>query len=199
MNTELQKWIKKIEINNKENKSYTLSEVDNIADELLGVFGYRDKNKYIPVIKIVNELGFKTYKSRLDDGLSGYIYVNGETEKVYKRDKVIMVNEIDEIRHQRFVIAHELAHYLFDFLGNKDYANPKVQYSDTYHKNDHDRYNEKIANRFATELLMPKNIFIRQYYKAKECDRNPIFIVAYLSRFFGTTEESINKRIAEII
>ena len=110
-----------------------------------------------------------------------------------------MVNENDEIRHQRFVIAHELGHYLFDFLGNKDYADTNIQYSDTYHKNDHNRHKERVANRFATELLMPKNIFIRQYYKAKECDRNPIFIISYLSRFFGTTEESINKRIAEII
>ena len=74
-----------------------------------------------------------------------------------------------------------------------------LKYNDTYKRNEHDRKEERVANKFAAELLMPKDIFRLQYYKARDYDNNPLFITLYLSKFFRTTEESISKRITEII
>ena len=110
-----------------------------------------------------------------------------------------MVNKNDELFHQRFVVAHELAHYLFDFLGNSDYTDKSIRFSDTYYKNMHESISEQRANRFAAAILMPEESFIKQYNIAKNIDKNRMFVIMYLSRFFETTMSSIERRIAEVL
>lgn len=46
---------------------------------------------------------------------------------------------------------------------------------------------------------MPEILFINQYNRAKSIDKNRMFVIMYLSRFFETTMESIEKRIAEVL
>lgn len=200
MEERIQDFIESLKTRRKESKNeYNLSDVNKVVSDILELFGYKDKERYIPIIKIANQFGFRTCQKILPLDISGYIKVNGDTAKEFKKNQVIIVNKIDEVNHKRFVIAHELAHYLFDFLGNPKYDNESIQYVDTYKKNEHSRLAEKIANQFAAELLMPRDAFRKQYYKAKDFDNNPLFITLYLSQFFRTTEEAINKRISEII
>lgn len=195
----IQNFIEKFKTEEKYQKEYTASDIDKVVSDILELFGYKGKERYIPIIKIVNQLGFKTCQKILPLDISGEIYVNGDTEKLYGENQVIIVNKIDDVNHKRFVIAHELAHYLFDFLPNPKYKDVMLKYNDTYKRNEHDRKEERVANKFAAELLMPKDIFRLQYYKARDYDNNPLFITLYLSKFFRTTEESISKRIMEII
>ncbi len=139
---------------------------------------------------------FKTYKESLSE--SGDININGETKQKYGHDKVILVNKNEELYHQRFVVAHELAHYLFDFLGNSTYEDINILFADTYEKDKHETPQEKRANTFAAEIMMPKDLFIMQYNVARREENNHMFIVMYLSRYFETSVESIEKRIKEV-
>lgn len=191
--------LKRLEKNNKENHEYSLFEIDMIAKEILSNLKYYSEDSATPIVKIAQAFDFVTYKETLDGGLSGDIYINGKTKEDYGNNKVILVNKKDELFHQRFVIAHELAHYLFDFLGNTDYADKSIRFSDTYYKNMHGTKKERRANRFAAAILMPEDAFIRQYNIAKKIDKNRMFVIMYLSRFFETTMDSIERRIAEVL
>lgn len=197
MNT-LDTLVKDIEVNNKTTHQYSLYDAEKIAEKILLSSGYYNEDDSVPIIKIVKDFGFKAYKETLDDDLSGDIYINGNTFEEYGHCKVIVVNRNDEFYHQRFVIAHELGHYLFDFLGKTEFADPTVKFTNTYRKNEHMSFSEQIANRFAASILMPENAFIKQYNIAHEIDSSRMFIIMYLSRFFETTIDSIEKRIWEV-
>lgn len=199
MTTMFNELINRLEKNHLKNYEYSLSEIDIVAKEILSKIVYYSEDSATPIVKIAKEFGFITYKETLDDGLSGDIYINGKTEEEYKNNRIILVNKNDELFHQRFVVAHELAHYLFDFLGNSDYTDKSIRFSDTYYKNMHESISEQRANRFAAAILMPEESFIKQYNIAKNIDKNRMFVIMYLSRFFETTMSSIERRIAEVL
>ena len=200
MDERLLELIQKLEQMNKDNHSFTLEEIDDIALKILTVLGYRSTNTATPIVKIVKQFGFKAYAEQINDrNLSGDISINGNTKNLYNHDKVIIVNNMDEKSHQRFVTAHELAHYLFDFLGNPDYTDTTKKFNAAYYKDKHDTADEKRANRFAAAILMPKDLFIKQYNVAKSVDSSRLFITVYLSRFFETSISSIERRILEVM
>ncbi|KAI4445147.1 hypothetical protein C823_007654 [Eubacterium plexicaudatum ASF492] len=124
------------------------------------MFDIFNKKTSIPIVKIVKAFNFKTYTETLSDKLSGDIYINGDTKQKYGHNKIILVNKNEPFFHQRFVIAHELAHYLFDFLGKDKYHDSIIKFSDTYYKNQHETPEEKRANRFAASLLMPEKFLL---------------------------------------
>lgn len=191
--------IKELEKKNSSNHTYALTEIDSIAKKILKFSGVYAKKTSIPIVKIAKQFDFKTYKETLQDGLSGDIYINGETYNEFGHNRVILVNKNDHIFQQRFVIAHELAHFLFDFLGKAKYLDTNIKFSDTYFKNRHETPEEKRANRFAASILMPKNTFIEQYKIAMMESGNWLYAIVYLSQFFETPVDSIEKRIMEVI
>lgn len=192
----LEKLLKTLTEKNNTGYEYSLSEVRKIANDILSMTDNYSGRCATPIVKIAKLFNFKTYKESLNE--SGDININGETKKKYGHDKVILVNKDEELSHQRFVIAHELAHYLFDFLGNDKYNDVNILFADTYQKDNHNTPQEKRANTFAAEIMMPKELFIRQYNIARNEDNNRMFIIMYLSRYFETSIESIEKRIMEV-
>jgi hypothetical protein len=181
---------------NKEGHKYTLEEIQNIAYEILSMYSPYSYQCATPIVKIAKIFNFKTYEESLQE--SGDININGDTFKKYGHDKVILVNENDELFHQRFVIAHELAHYLFDFLGNSKYEDPTILFKDTYQKDKHETYQEKRASTFAAEIMMPKKVFIQQYEIAKSVFDTRLYTLEYLSEYFETSVDSIARRITEV-
>ena len=180
---------------------YTVKEAEKLADRVLEQGGYEDVVGATPIVKIAEQFGFTTYKERtLPEDVSGNIYVGGTTRDIYNTDKVIVVGEDEEYFHQRFIIAHELAHYLMDYLGSDKSQNQSILFSRAYPKSNHDSEVEIRADRFAAELLMPAKEFARQYIKAMEAyDYNKRYAMAYLSDFFKTKKSSIERRIEEVI
>ena len=180
---------------------YTIKQAEKLADEVLVRGGYEDKIGPTPIVKIAEEFGFSTFEeSSIPDDVSGNIFVGGTTEEIYNTDKVIVVGAREEYFHQRFIIAHELAHYLMDYLGSDASCNTAILFSRAYPKENHDSEVERRADRFAAELLMPAKEFLRQYIKAAEMSNyNYKYIVAYLSDFFETKRSSVARRIEEVI
>lgn len=66
-------------------------------------------------------------------------------------------------------MAHELAYYLIDYLGNTEYSdNPGRLFSMTYPKLNHESSMEERADRFAAELLLPVRPFLEQFFYAMD-------------------------------
>lgn len=182
-------------------RKYVVREAENLADEVLEICGHVGKSAPTPIVKIANDFKFKTYKvHNIPDEISGNIFIGGTTSEIYGSDKVIIVGEGETLPHQRFIVAHELAHYLMDYIGNPEYSDSRILFTRTYPKINHSSSEEIRADRFAAELLMPKMVFLTEYVKAmKLSDYDKDYAVPYLAKTFGTKESSIQRRIQEVL
>lgn len=105
----------------------------------------------VDVHKIAELLGFTIIESDFPSSYSGEIFIEGEV-------KSIGVNKNHTRNRQRFTIAHEIGHYLnghqyFDEEG-KMLDDNEFDFNNPLHKQ------EKEANLFASELLMPKEFLV---------------------------------------
>ena len=180
---------------------YTINEVEELADQVLQLGGYDNLVGPTPIVEIAKRFGFTTFQeNNMPEDISGNIFVGGTTRDVYNTDKAIVVGANEEYYHQRFIIAHELAHYLLDYLGSENSFNTGILFSKTYPKKNHNSPEELRADRFAAQLLMPAKIFCRQYVKATEASGyNKRYVMVYLSDYFETKRSCIERRIQEVI
>jgi len=196
------------------NEDFSLSDAEKIAAQILTMTPDYVGTDFTPIVKISQNFGFHTYKTDLNDKnnkawnaterddshrkLMGNIFVGGkETEEAFEHDKVIVVDEKESLFQQRFVTAHELAHYLFECVGNHIFRDK--QYQAAYFENNHNTPEERLANRFAACILMPRKLFISKYNYAREVVDNRLFAITYLSKFFKTSTASIELRIKEVL
>ena len=102
--------------------------------------------------KIAENIGIIVKYMPLGDKISGLIKKNSSQQIE------IHVNEFHSEERQRFTIAHELGHYfsLEDFDQHEDRDNLLAIDLLKYRKNEFFDYEERNANEFAAELLMPK-------------------------------------------
>lgn len=84
---------------------------------------------------------------------------------------------------------------MFDYLGSVYQADNQFYYAKLEKKN-HDI--DKIADRFAMDILTPKELFVEQYNVAVKINNQHYFVLRYLSHYFEIPEQFIKKRIAEI-
>lgn len=191
-------------VNNLQNepaKMYTINDAEKLADRVLEIGGYDNFGGPTPIVEIARQFGFTTFQEKnMPEDISGNIFVGGTTRTVYNTDKVIVVGGNEEYYHQRFIIAHELAHYLLDYLGSETSLNARILFSKAYLKNNHNSSEEIRADRFAAQLLMPAKIFYRQYIKAMQVSNYSMrYVIVYLSDYFETKRSSIERRIQEVI
>lgn len=181
-------------------RKYVVREAEILADEILKIYGYVGKSAPTPIVRIAHDFGFATYKAEdIPEDISGNIFIGGATKEDYGTDKVIIVGEDEPLPHQRFIVAHELAHYLMDYIGNEEYQKDGTIFSRTYPKVNHDSPEEIRADRFAAELLMPKKVFLAEYVKAmKLSDYSKEYTIPYLAKLFNTKESCIQRRIREV-
>lgn len=184
---------------------YTPKQAAMIADKILekaSSLGYENDSS-TPLIKIINGFGIDIRRSKnMPKDLAGVIYAGGKTAEVYKVNTVIFTDSNEPFEHQRFVMAHELGHYLFDYVGNpvnRKASNEIRTFEETYPRKNHSSEKEVRANRFAAELLMPLHLFVEQYNQAMgECS-NRLYTIKYLARYFQVKETSVEKRIHEVL
>jgi Zn-dependent peptidase ImmA (M78 family) len=98
----------------------------------------------VDINKVATSLGFSIEQFPFPDKLKGRVIIK-------EGIKVIGVNENHPKTLQRYTIAHELGHYLNGHEHiEKTYINDESRYTDSsFHQ-------EKEADAFAAELLMPK-------------------------------------------
>ena len=86
-----------------------------------------------------------------------------------------------------------------DYIGNDEYSDGKILFSRAYQKVNHDTEQELRADRFAAELLMPKDTFLKKYVAAlKRYNYDIDVVVFYLAKLFGVKKSCILRRIDEV-
>lgn len=175
----------------KENKERSIDNAIQLANSLIKKLNI---NTYpVPIVSILNELGFNIYTSKMPSNISGFIAIAPNLEENFGNDKIIAVSNEDNIGRQRFTLAHEFAHYLFDFNDKKE-----CQYVDTYDTEKSDEESESIPSRFAAEFLMPQKMFCDRYKELKSTGLSIFDLVCQLSLDFNVSRKAVMKRFTEI-
>lgn len=126
--------------------------IRSLVDKLL--LTQNIKSAPVRVDEIARELGADVIYQPSDDAVSGFLF------RDYKqRSAIIGVNSEHHPNRQRFTIAHEIGHFLlheyegFHFDGTNQGFQLKLRDDKSSKGTDDD---EREANLFAAELLMPK-------------------------------------------
>lgn len=142
----------------------------------------REHQQTVPVqtVSIANALGIKVYKvPGWPTDLSGMVRKNVDSEGGFD----IFVNQDHPEVRRRFTIAHEIGHVILHphLIGDgiTDDALLRSGLSNTV---------EAQANRFAADLLMPRD-------KLSECIKNGITSVRELAGRFNVSEQSMAIRL----
>lgn len=176
-------------------RRYTVKEAAEVADRILCFTNY--DHRETPIQSILAEFGIHIFGAdEFDDDISGIMYINSPS-----CGNCIFTDKNEPFGHQRFVAAHELGHYLFDYVCEPRYANCFFRH--TYLKNYSHSEKDRRADCFAAELLMPKDVFVEQYQKILYDERyapirTSLFIEEYLANYFHVKKSSVEKRINEI-
>lgn len=174
-------------------KSKKVNDMPARAQDVLDYFQISDLSSGVPIVEILTKMGFKIYQSNLEpDSLSAYIAIDPKFEEVFESNKIACVNINDNIGDKRFALAHELAHYIFDFDEEES-----LYYYDTYFqgKDEKDMAGRR-ANKFAINLLMPKATFQKTFDKCKEL-QSKADIVNALGRYFLVSSTAVLERLNE--
>ena len=148
----------------------------------------------VPIIDIAKEIGFKIFEMVPDEReLSGLVGISLDYEEDFGTDKIIAVNSVDNYGHKRFTIAHEIAHYIFDFDEKS-----QISYYNTYYTDEHaETPEERRANYFAACLLMPERQFKSKYEEL--LDENSLLeTTKKLADTFKVSPEAVRRRIDEL-
>lgn len=134
-----------------------------------------------------------------DENVSGMIAVSSNNIAPGLPNNLIILNDREPIGHQKFTAAHELAHFLFDYIGGNEgeyFEALSINYDEGAESTLTLR--EYRANKFAAELLMPRLAFVNRYLSLKNTKCNKGLIASTLSRDFDVSLTAVERRIREL-
>jgi Zn-dependent peptidase ImmA (M78 family) len=128
-----------------------------IAERLLREAGVFEPP--VPIEAIVRSQSIQIVKRRFDDETSGFVHVDPTTKSA-----IIGLNISHSKTRQRFTLAHELGHFSLHknsdglmYVDDRDFF---VRFRNPHSSGGSDR-EEREANAFAAEILMPKDFLER--------------------------------------
>ncbi|HST33204.1 MAG TPA: ImmA/IrrE family metallo-endopeptidase [Solirubrobacteraceae bacterium] len=134
-------------------------------------------------IQIAQQLGIEVFTAGLDEGVAGMLIMRRG------RDPKIYINGRDSLNRQRFTAAHELGHYV-KHVAEDDWEH--VDYRDAL-ASQGTNLDEVFANKFAANLLMPKDEVER--LKKRHGEGASAAALAYE---FGVSVDAMNFRLVNL-
>ena len=145
----------------------------------------------VPVEDIANEIGVTVQFAPAQDDLSGFLL----RDHCAKRS-VIGVNARHSETRQKFTIAHELGHFLLhdyeDIHVDRGFS-VKLRSSKSSEGTDDE---EKEANLFAAELLMPKHFVASDLDEIDDVDLVDENVIAGLANKYGVSTQAMTFRLS---
>lgn len=138
----------------------------------------------VPVEELAQKLGFKIKRKFDDSSISGFLVRNGS-------DVVIGVNPTQSPLRQRFTIAHEIGHALLHQQENV-YIDKRFRSSLSSEGVDVD---EKEANLFAAELLMPSLNLKNDLLQGSALDLEEDERIVELAKSYQVSRQAMNNRL----
>ena len=146
----------------------------------------------VDIISLAHKMGFVVGNAGLSDTEDGFVLVDDKAEKILgvPTTKLIGVNANIEYEHKRFVIAHELAHFVLNKGDNPIYAHRENKKGKNEEEND--------ADYFAACLLMPEKSFKKRYEELKADGLPSGKILEKLQEIFMVSYKGILRRVDEL-
>lgn len=161
--------------------------IDYRAEQVLAAFKYTDgKDLYVDAVRLSKFFGFVVDEKDMLANEDGSVSVSEDQSK-----KNIEVNINRSVETKRFIIVHELSHYLLHYSGGGRLFKHR---ENTKGKN----LEENDADYMAACLLMPKKSFKMEYDRMKKDKYSQSAIIYRLQEVFRTPTESIERRIREV-
>lgn len=144
--------------------------MDKIQKKVISFIEDLKEEPPINIFAVLKHLNIDFYERKLPEKISGILNIERDvTSPTKQKVSIITSPDIKWVR-AKFIIAHEIGHYLFDYGYGTNIDITHVD-SKTYFKLKKDDFlllpMEKEASRFALELLMP-TIFMEQKLKKVE-------------------------------
>ena len=154
------------------------TQIEAITTNLLNRYNYIDD--MVDIANIVRQQNYNVFIDDLDSNISGYVDHD---------NKEVVLNKNETPERRRFTLAHELGHIILNANDNS------IQHRDNIMNSQLDIYandnNEVEANYFAGCILMPRNVFIREFNNIKG---NIDYKIQQLASYFGVSKLAINVR-----
>lgn len=192
------KIIKKIRNLNKKNQQFSDKLVDTIVSAIRkDVVNHEDRDGAVPITAVTNKFGIAIiHTDEIDPVETGILYVNHEESKKRHKNGVIFLRTEASLYAQRYATAHLLGDYLLNYTGNPPEIE-KRQYV-KHCRNWNTGLQNRIAQKFATAMLMPTGLFIKEHNLAIEIDNDRAYVIGYLSKRFQVSESLIERKIYEL-
>jgi Zn-dependent peptidase ImmA (M78 family) len=159
------------------------------AESLLKKFAV--KHAPVPVQKIAKGVGAVVQRVPADDSLSGFIY----RERASKTT-VIGVNANHAPTRQHFTLGHELGHFILHDMDevhvDRGFSVRLRNAASAEGKN----VEEKEANLFAAELLMPARFLEKDILSIDAVDLDDESVIAKLAARYGVSTQAMTFRLA---
>jgi len=167
--------------NNETKKNGTAEHTLNTPQELID-FAKKHCIELCPldVSALTKLLNIKMRLEPLKGDDSGCLYKDKKTN-----EWIMLINSQHHQNRQRFTIAHELGHFI-KHSGQNDFFKDEV-----FFRNNESNIIEVEANKFASELLMPKETF-------ESFVQNNSQIVSEIAQYFGVSAMAVRIRAQQL-
>lgn len=169
--------------------------IEETVADVLKTISYKSENGLeVDILEIARKYGFVVGNAFLDDKEDGFIIVDEGRKQVLgiETSRLIGVNADNTLENKRFIIAHELGHFLLHYDSRED--GPMFAHRENVKGKNKD---ENDADYFAACLLMPQKAFLQQYNRLKESGENEI--AGKLAVLFNVPKSSAERRIDEVL
>lgn len=146
----------------------------------------------VDIFKVATDLGFDVRGAEFEENLEGLLAVNEFVDAVdgFNSNKIIAYNCSKDINTKKFIVAHELAHYISE--KTNAYAKKIVvaarDHIDSYSENKQEQRMDYIA----AGLLVPKKDLLA-YIK-----NNDNITISKVAERYNVPEELAQRRIKEV-
>lgn len=143
---------------------------------------YWDEKIPVDLVNIAKAMGVSVVERNLSPNTAGVIYYDGDLVN-------IDININNNLVRKRFTLAHELGHLQLGHLQN---CNPKFRVDDNHFYSNEENCDERDANNFAIELLIPEEA-IKLLVRKKS-----VTSIDELSSYFLASKLAVGYRIQNL-
>jgi Zn-dependent peptidase ImmA (M78 family) len=163
--------------------------IRTLVERLLA--SHQVRQQPVPVESIANGLGVQIQKESAEDKLSGFLFRDRTKDQA-----IIGVNADHPPKRQRFTTAHELGHFLLHDFGDVHVDRQFKVWLRNGPSSDGVSTEEKEANLFAAELLMPAKFLQKDFRKIDAMDMQDEKQLADLAEQYDVSTQAMTIRLA---
>jgi Zn-dependent peptidase ImmA (M78 family) len=145
----------------------------------------------VDVESVASFLGINVRKTPTKDEVSGFLF------KQPGAQAVIGINSLHHPNRQRFTLSHEIGHFVLHPQEDMHVDKFVLQFRDSNSSKGEDEL-EKEANRFAAELLMPKEFLRRDLTEIGLHDLHDDDAVKQLAKKYEVSVQAMTTRLTTL-